>query len=282
MKYIVTGGAGFVGSNLVDQLIINDHEVHVIDNFCSSTKEYCNDKAFYYDLNIADKNLSDSFLKIMKNAHGIFHMAALMNVQESIENPLSYEINNTIGMLNMLTCANKAKVKRFVYSSSSSVFGNTNNLPSKESHLIDPISPYGMQKYYGECLCKMFSDIYGLETISLRYFNIYGERQKIDSSYASVIGIFISQILNDKPMTIRGDGKQKRDFVYVGDVISANILSMNSKNSMLGEVVNIGTGKNYSVNEIADMIGENKVYVSAVKEPKESLACNNKAKELLN
>lgn len=282
MKYIVTGGAGFVGSNLVDQLIIDNHEVHVIDNFCSSTKEYCNDQAFYYDLDIADQDLSDSFLTIMKNAHGIFHMAALINVQESIDYPLRYEINNTIGMLNMLKCASKAKVKRFVYSSSSAIFGNTNNLPSKESSLIDPISPYGMQKYYGERLCKMFSYIYDLETISLRYFNIYGERQKIDGAYASVIGIFISQILNNKPMTIRGDGEQRRDFVYVGDIVSANILSMNSKKSMLGEVVNIGTAKNYSVNEIADMIGGDKVYIAAVKEPKESIACNDKAKELLN
>lgn len=282
MKYVVTGGAGFVGSNLVDQLIMDGHEVHVIDNFCSSTQDYCNKKAHYYDLDVSDVNLNSSFLKIMKNADGVFHMAALINVQESIENPFKYEINNTLGTLNMLTCSSRCKVKRFVYSSSSAVYGNTDNLPCKESHSIDPISPYATQKYYGELLCKMFSEVYNLETISLRYFNIYGERQKITGAYAPVIGIFISQILNNQPMTIRGDGEQRRDFIYVGDVVSANILSMSPKKVGFGQVMNIGTGKNYSVNEIADMIDGDKVNVNPVAEPRESLACTNKAKELLN
>ena len=282
MKYVVTGGAGFVGSNLVDQLIMDGHEVHVIDNFCSSTQDYCNKKAHYYDLDVSDVNLNSSFLKIMKNADGVFHMAALINVQESIENPFKYEINNTLGTLNMLTCSSRCKVKRFVYSSSSAVYGNTDNLPCKESHSIDPISPYATQKYYGELLCKMFSEVYNLETISLRYFNIYGERQKITGAYAPVIGIFISQILNNQPMTIRGDGEQRRDFIYVGDVVSANILSMSPKKVGFGQVMNIGTGKNYSVNEIADMIDGDKVNVNPVTEPRESLACTNKAKELLD
>jgi UDP-glucose 4-epimerase len=282
MKYVVTGGAGFVGSNLVDQLIMDGHEVHVIDNFCSSTQDYCNKKAHYHDLDVSDVNLNSSFLKIMKNADGVFHMAALINVQESIENPFKYEINNTLGTLNMLTCSSRCKVKRFVYSSSSAVYGNTDNLPCKESHSIDPISPYATQKYYGELLCKMFSEVYNLETISLRYFNIYGERQKITGAYAPVIGIFISQILNNQPMTIRGDGEQRRDFIYVGDVVSANILSMSPKKVGFGQVMNIGTGKNYSVNEIADMIDGDKVNVNPVTEPRESLACTNKAKELLN
>ena len=128
----------------------------------------------------------------------------------------------------MLRCTCESKINRFVYSASSAVYGNTEQLPCKESNSIDPISPYAEQKYYGEVLCKIFSEVYKLETVSLRYFNIYGERQKIDGAYAAVMGIFISQILNNQPMTIRGDGEQRRDFTYVGDVVSANILSMNS------------------------------------------------------
>ena len=282
MKYIVTGGAGFIGSHLVDQLIIDGHEVDVIDNFCSSNQEYCNKKANYHCLNISDIKLNNDFLKIMNNADGIFHMAALTNVQESIDNPLKYELNNTFGTLNMLKCASKSKIKRFVYSASSAAYGNIEKLPCKESDLVNPISPYATQKYYGEILCKTFSELYNLETISLRYFNVYGERQKIDGAYASVIGIFISQILNNQSMTIRGDGEQRRDFIYVGDIVSANILSMNTNNLQPGSVINIGTGKNYSVNEISDMIGGKKLNVDPVIEPKESLACIDKAKELLN
>ena len=282
MKYIVTGGAGFIGSNLVDELIIHGHEVHIFDNFSSGKKENCNKDDYYHRLDISDTSLNNEFLKIMKNADGIFHMAALTDVQESIKNPLEYELNNTFGTLNMLRCTCESKINRFVYSASSAVYGNTEQLPCKESNSIDPISPYAEQKYYGEVLCKIFSEVYKLETVSLRYFNIYGERQKIDGAYAAVMGIFISQILNNQPMTIRGDGEQRRDFTYVGDVVSANILSMNSKKVGFGEVINIGTGKNYSVNEIADIIGGEKINVNPVIEPRESLACTDKAKELLN
>ena len=282
MKYIATGGAGFIGSNLVDKLIIDGHKVHVLDNFIYGKEENCNKNAHYHRLDISDTSLNNEFLKIMKNADGIFHMAALTNVQESINNPLEYELNNTFGTLNMLRCASESKINRFVYSASSAVYGNTEQLPCKESNLINPISPYATQKYHGEILCKMFSETYKLETVSLRYFNVYGKRQNLEGAYANVIGIFIQQCINNEPMTINGDGEQKRDFVYVGDVVSANILSMNSKKVGFGEVINIGTGKNYSVNEIAAMIGGNKIFVDPVKEPRESLADRSKAKKLLN
>ena len=282
MKYVVTGGAGFIGSNLVDQLIIAGYEVHVLDNFSTGKKENCNDKAIYHELDISDINLNQKFLDIINNADGLFHLAALTNVQASINDSLTYEKNNTIGTLNMLKCAHDAKVKRFVYSASSSAYGNIKELPCKESNPVNLLSPYAAQKYYGELYCAMFSSIYSLETVSLRYFNIYGERQKIDGAYAAVMGIFASQVINNQPMTIRGNGEQRRDFICVDDVVSANILSMHSKKVGNGEVINIGTGKNYSVNEIADMIGGKKTNIDPVIEPQESLACIDKAKELLN
>ena len=281
MKYIVTGGAGFIGSTLVDYLISKNHTVDVIDNFSSGKKENCNSKATYHNLDISDFSLNDKFVKIMNGADGIFHVAALARVQQSIERPIKYEVNNSIGTLNMLKCASDANVKRFIYSASSSAYGNKEEMPCKESDLVNPISPYANQKYYGEIQAKMFSEIYDLETVSLRYFNVYGERQNLDGAYATVMGIFAYQKMNNIPMTIRGDGNQKRDFTYVGDVIRANYLAMQSENVGKGEIINIGSGKNYSVNQIADFLDGERIYVDPVIEPKESLALNAKARKLL-
>lgn len=217
----------------------------------------------------------------MKGADSVFLLAAKARVQPSIEEPVEYEVNNTIGTLNVLKCASDAGVRRVVYSASSSAYGNTEKLPSVESDPVNPLSPYGAQKYYGEVMCKMFSEVYGLETVSLRYFNIYGERQNVGGAYAMVIGIFVDQLLKGEPMTIRGDGEQRRDFTYVGDVVNANILASQSEKVGNGEVINIGNGDNRSINEIADMIGDNKVNVDPVIEPPETLADNSKARELL-
>ena len=282
MKYLVTGGAGFIGSNLVDKLVADGHEVHVLDNFCSGKKENCNEKANYYNLDISDSSLNRKFIEIMNNTYGLFHLAALPTVQLSIDDPITYEKNNTIGTLNMLKCAHDAKIKRFIYSGSSSVYGNTDKLPLKESDFVNPISPYAAQKYYGEIYCKMFSQIYGLETVSLRYFNVYGERQNMDGAYALVIAIFIQQKINNKPLTIRGDGEQRRDFTYVGDVVEANILAMKSNNVGLGEVINIGRGKNQSINQIAKTIGQKSINIDPVVEPRKTLSDNSLAKKLLN
>jgi len=281
MKYIVTGGAGFIGSNLVDQLIVQGNEVHVIDNFSSGKKENCNKNALYHEYDISNNKLNDKFVQIMEKADCIFHTAALARVQPSIEDPISYEFNNTIGTINMLKCAVDAGVKRLIYSGSSAVYGNSELLPSKEIDPINPLSPYGVQKYYGEVLCKMFSQVYNLETVSLRYFNVYGEKQNIDGAYALVIGVFLNQLMKNKPMTIRGDGKQKRDFCYVGDVVNANILAAKSKDVGNGEVINIGNGNNRSVNQIADLIGGERIFIDSVLEPRSTLSDNTKAKELL-
>ncbi len=282
MKMLVTGGAGFIGSNLVDQLILEDNEVHVIDNFISGKKENCNDKAIYHNLDISVVEHIDTFKKIFEGVDTIFHCAALARVQPSILNPLKYEVNNTLGIMNILKAAADVKVRRLVYSSSSSAYGPTNNLPSKESNPINPISPYANQKYYGELCCRMFSEVYGLETVSLRYFNVYGERQNLGGAYATVVGIFINQILEGKPLTINGDGSQRRDFTYVKDVVRANILASNSLKVGRGEVINVGSGKNISINDLADMLSKNKKYMKPVNEPFANLADIGKAKELLN
>ena len=282
MKMLVTGGAGFIGSNLVDQLILEDNEVHVIDNFISGKKENCNDKAIYHNLDISVVKHIDTFKKIFEGVDTIFHCAALARVQPSILNPLKYEVNNTLGIMNILKAAADVKVRRLVYSSSSSAYGPTNNLPSKESNPINPISPYANQKYYGELCCRMFSEVYGLETVSLRYFNVYGERQNLGGAYATVVGIFINQILEGKPLTINGDGSQRRDFTYVKDVVRANILASNSLKVGRGEVINVGSGKNISINDLADMLSKNKKYMKPVNEPFANLADIGKAKELLN
>ena len=282
MKMLVTGGAGFIGSNLVDQLILDGNEVHVIDNFSSGKKENCNDKAIYHKLDISNVDSIDMLKKIFEHVDTIFHCAALARVQPSIIDPLKYEVNNTLGLMNVLKAAADVKVRRLVYSASSSAYGPTDNLPSKESDPINPISPYANQKYYGELCCRMFSDVYGIETVSLRYFNVYGERQNLGGAYATVVGIFINQILEGNPLTINGDGCQRRDFTYVKDVVNANILASSSLKVGDGEVINIGSGKNISINDLADMISKNKIYRKPANEPFANLADIRKAKQLLN
>jgi len=173
-----------------------------------------------------------------------------------------------------------------VFSSSSSVYGNVEQLPTPEEHELNPMSPYALQKLIGEQYCKLYSELHGLETICLRYFNVYGDGMSLEGAYKLVIPIFTEQRLNDKPMTVRGDGENRRDFTYVGDVVEANIkagtIDNNHPQMFDGEVFNIGNGDNRSVNQLADMIGGDKINVESVVEPKETLANNNKAREYLN
>jgi len=282
MKYVVTGGAGFIGSNLVDKLVSQSHEVHVIDNFISGKKENCNENARYYDVDIANVANLSIIKKVLNKCDTVFHCAALARVQPSILNPIKYEVNNTLGIMNMLKCSVDMEVRRFVYSASSSAYGSTKKLPSKESDKPNPISPYANQKYYGELCCKMFSKVYNIETISLRYFNVFGERQNLGGAYATVVGIFLNQLIKKNPLTINGDGNQRRDFTYVGDVVSANILAAKSKNVGKGEVINIGNGENISINELAKNIGGEVVYNEPLNEPFANLADIKKAKKLLD
>ena len=281
MKYIVTGGAGFIGSNLVDLLIKEGHDVHVIDNFSSGKKENCNEQAKYFKLDISEHSNFEDLKNILIGSDGVFHLAALPRVQESIDNPLQFEKNNTLSTINILKACVDTNVKRLVYSASSSAYGNTDKLPSQEEDPIDPISPYAMQKYYGEIACRMFANVYGLETVSLRYFNVYGERQSLEGAYALVMCVFARQRLNNEPLTIRGDGEQRRDFTHVMDIARANLMAMCSEKVGNGEVINIGNSDNRSVNQIAEMIGGPTVNIDPVVEPRETLADNSKAKSLL-
>lgn len=281
MNCIVVGGAGFIGSNLTDSLINKGYSVSIIDNLSTGKEENLNPNAHFYDLDMSDSSNSSKITQIMQNADAVFLLAAKARVQPSIKDPMSYEKNNTIGVLNILKCSVDAKVKRVVYSASSSAYGDCQNFPTKETEPVNPMSPYGAQKYYGEVLCRTFSQVYDIETVSLRYFNVYGERQNLDGAYALVMGIFAHQRLSNEPMSIRGDGEQRRDFTYVGDVVNANILASISANVGNGEVINIGNGDNRSVNQIADLIGGARINVAPVVEPFQTLADNSLAKKLL-
>ncbi len=277
-KCLVTGGAGFVGSNLVDMLIERGDEVVIIDNLSNGKKENINPKAKFV---LADIRNLDEIKDNFTGIDYVFHLAALARVQPSIEDPVGYNEANVSGTLNVLLCAKNAGVKKVVYSASSSAYGDQKVMPLVETMPAHPISPYGLQKYIGELYCRMFYDVYKLPTVSLRYFNVYGKRQPTEGAYTLVLGIFTRQRLNNEPLTIVGDGEQKRDYTSVIDVAKANILAAESDNVGQGEVINIGRGNNFSVNEVADMMGGQKVSLPARLEPNETLADNSRAKELL-
>ena len=280
-KAIVTGGAGFIGSNLVDKLIDMDVEVHIIDDLSTGFKKNINPKAIFHKIDISTLNPDLAWYEF-KDTDVVFHLAALARVQPSIEDPIPFDKVNIGGTLRMLKLAHNLKVKRFVYSASSSCYGNATKFPTPEEHSTNPLSPYGLQKYVGEQYCKMFSEVYGLDTVSLRYFNVYGERMSLEGAYKLAIPIFANQILSGKPLTIHNDGEQRRDFTYVGDVVNANILAATNPEDLKGEAFNIGNGNNYSVNELADMLGGEKSYGNKVIEPFQTLANNSKAKLILD
>ena len=286
MRCIVTGGAGFIGSNLVDKLIDEGHEVIIFDNYSTGKKENINPKAkfFLVDISHSPSFQNDTMRDVMTGVDVVFHLAALARVQPSIENPIEYHNTNVNGTLNLLKACVDYDVKRFVFSSSSSVYGDVEekDLPTSEDANLNPMSPYAIHKLIGEQYCKLFSDLYGLETVSLRYFNVYGERQPIEGAYTLVMGVFAQQLLQGKPMTIRGDGNQRRDFTYVGDVIDANIKCMDYPLELNGDVFNVGNGDNKSVNQIATMIGGKRVHIEPVVEPRVTLADNSKIQKILN
>lgn len=278
VKVVVTGGAGFIGSNLVDRLIERGFEVHVIDNLSAGKKENLNTGA---TLHIADIRDLSKMKEIIAGASYVFHLAALPRVQFSIENPIDTHDVNVNGTLNLLIASAQAHVKKFVYTSSSSVYGDQPIMPLLETMTPDPKSPYGLHKLTGELYCKVWSSVYGLPTVCLRYFNVYGKRQSDEGAYALVIAKFLKQKREGTPMTITGDGSQTRDFTHVSDVVAANILAMESDKVGLGEAINIGAGNNASVNEVAKIIGGETVNTPVRLEPHDTLADNSKAKELL-
>ena len=277
-KVIVTGGAGFIGSHLVDALVKKGKDVHIIDNLTTGKKGNINPRAIFHK---ADIRQLEKIKPIFKNAKLVFHLAALPRVQPSIQDPKTSNDVNTSGTLNVLIAAKDAGVKRLVYSASSSAYGDQNKFPLQETFLANPLSPYGLQKYIGELYCRLFYTIYGLETVLLRYFNVYGPRAVTEGAYTLVIGRFLRQRQLNEPMTIVPDGSQSRDFTHVYDVVRANILAAESGKVGQGEVINIGGGHDHSVNEVARLIGGPTVFMEPRIEPRRTLADISLAKKLL-
>lgn len=277
-KCLVTGGAGFIGSNLVDALIGRGDEVIIIDNLATGSEDNLNPRAAWHNLDIRN---FDDIKSLFESVDFVFHLAALPNLQYSIDHPdISHEVNAT-GTVNVLRAAREAGVKKVVYSASSSAYGEQNILPWQEDMTPAPMQPYAVQKYIGELYCRSFNIVYGLPTVSLRYFNIYGPRQKLDGAYAPVMGIFIRERLAGRPLRIFGDGEQSRDFTSVHDVVRANIAAAESDLVGRGEVINIGRGEGRTVKRLAEVIGGQIEYGPARIEVKRSLADTARARELL-
>jgi UDP-glucose 4-epimerase len=278
-KVIVTGGAGFIGANLVHGLLDEGYEVHVIDNFANGRRDdRVNAKATYHDEDIRDY---DAIAPIVKGAKYVFHEAALPRVQFSIANPeLTFSVN-VGGTISLLRAAHEGGVFRVIYAGSSSVYGDQERLPLSEDLPVMPKSPYGLQKYIGELSCKLWSDVYGIPTVSLRYFNVYGPKFDPEGDYALVIGKFLRQKREGTPLTITGDGTQTRDFTHVSDIVRANLLAAGSPKVGKGEVINIGAGRNVSINDLAALVGGPSVHIDPRLEPHDTKADNRNAKVLL-
>lgn len=281
MKYLVTGGAGFIGTNLVKELLSRGHKVVVFDNYAAGKKEERMQKgALYVEGDI--RNPEDLKNVCRDGFDGIFHLAALPRVTYSVENPALTHDANVNGTLNVLLAARDNKIKRVIFSSSSSVYGNQEKYPVKEDFISLPVSPYALHKFVGEHYCRLFSELYGVETVNLRYFNVYGPYFDPEGAYALVIGKFLKQKKDGRPMTVCGDGEYFRDYTHVSDIVRANIMTMESSAVGRGEVLNIGNGEPHSVNEIVKMIGGESVFVPVRPgDVRITHADNAKAKEIL-
>jgi len=279
-KCLVTGGCGFIGSNIVDRLISDGHEVIVLDNkSADNAKFFVNEKAQYACQDISNYQLTNTFYA---GVDYVFHLAAESRIGPSIENPLDTVQKNCLGTATVLQCARKWGVKKVMYSSTSSGYGN-NPHPNVETQPDDCLNPYSVTKIAGEKLCKMYTDLFGMKTVTFRYFNVYGDRAPRTGQYSPVIGIFFRQRDADEDLTIVGDGEQRRDFVHVSDVVSANLAAAfnDVDDEHYGQVYNVGSGKNYSVNEIASWISDKQVHLpERVGEVRVSLANIDKIKNV--
>jgi UDP-glucose 4-epimerase len=283
-KVIVTGGAGFIGSTLVDKLIEQGIKVTILDNLSTGKQKNINPKATFIKCDLAKPISHHSNLagdgRVFKGVDTVFHLAALPQVQYSIENPT--DNNNLISTINVLEAAKQSNVKRVIFSSTCALYGNPKYTPIDENHPIETLSPYALHKLIGEYYCKMYSLIYNLDTACLRYFNVYGDRMSNTGAYRSVLSVFKEQSKNNHPLTIVNDGKQRRDFIHVNDIVNANILCANRSEPFNGDIFNVGTGEAYNINQIADFFGGIKKYGEKRIEPTNSIANNKKIKKALN
>ena len=282
-KSIVTGGAGFIGSNLVDRLVKERHKVIVLDNFVSGKKKNLSHhkkkdvKIINLDIS-KNQNLQKYF---NKKVDYVFHLAGLAEIIPSIKDPKKYFINNVLGTLNVLEASKNIQIKKFIYAASSSCYGNPKNFPISENDKIETKHPYALTKYLGEELVKNYASIFNMPNISFRFFNVYGPRINTSSQYGAVFGKFLSQKISKKPLTIVGDGRQTRDFIYVEDLIDAFLKA--SKSKLVNKIYNLGSGKETSINKIAKLFGGKKVFIAKrLNEPKRSLAEISKIKKDIN
>ncbi len=278
-KVIVTGGGGFIGSNLTRSLVERGYEVQVVDNFVAGRFDNRVVQGAIYN-NIDIKNTAQ-LVPVFEGADVVFHLAALPKVQDSIERPIETSSTNVEGTLSVLEAARAAGVRKLIFSSSAAVYGDQEVVPIREDRPAHPQNPYGLHKYIGENTCVLWSELYGLPTVSLRYFNVYGPGFDPNGAYASVVGKFIDLRQQDKPLTIVGDGTNTRDYVHVDDVVRANIMAAESDKVGRGEVINIGSGKETSVAELAAIIGGSVESVPTRLETSRSVADISKAKTLL-
>ena len=279
---IVTGGCGFIGSHIVEELLKNKkNNIIVIDNLISGKKSNINlknKKLKFVKLDIS-KN-SKKFDKLFKKVDTVFHLAALADIVPSINNPGLYFSTNVTGTLNLLNACVKNKIKKVVYAASASSYGIPQKFPTSENSKISLMYPYALTKKLGEDLVLHWAEVYKLNVTSLRLFNVYGTRSRTSGAYGAVFGVFLAQKINDKPLTIVGDGKQTRDFVYVKDVAKAFIKASNLKKNK--KIINIGSGKETSVNYIADLISKKRTFIpKRPGEPDRSKADISRAKKLL-
>lgn len=288
-KYLVTGGAGFIGSNMVRYLLNKGLLVRVIDDLSTGSKSNLKEGIDQIDFWEGDIRNPQVCLEATKDIDYVIHLAAMPSVIRSMQFPdLTHEINST-GTLNMLLAAQTNNVKRLVFASSSSVYGDSDVLPKKENFLPDPLSPYALSKLSGEYHCKIFAKYFNVETVSLRYFNVFGPWQNPDSEYAAVIPKFITSYLKEDSPCIFGDGEQTRDFTYIDNVLNANYFACHADNAISGEIINFALGDPISVNrlarEIAEILGSNiepRYMPKRYGEVLNSYACVQKSKQLLN
>ncbi|CAN5183855.1 SDR family oxidoreductase [soil metagenome] len=288
-KVLVTGGAGFIGSNLADELIRQGARVVILDNFSTGFRENLEEIQGNFDFIEGDINDEDSVVKAIEDVEVVFHQAALPSVPRSVENPVETHLVCVDGTFNLLNKARNAGVKRFIYAASSSAYGDQPTLPKVETMKPDPLSPYAAAKLTGELYCRAFNNVYGLETYSLRYFNVFGPRQNPESMYSGVISRFIDALMTGEKPVIFGDGEQSRDFTFIANVVNANIRAAQAATGM-GESMNVANGDRITLNELLNVLrsitGETDVeprYEEARKgDVKHSQADNRRAIECLN